>query len=311
VWEISTGNEVFHHVEQLWEATSLAVSPTAPFLAVGFNDRPRAKVVIEKNAINLIYDENMPPVPVKLWNLKTSKEHRCFIHEEGRDGTDNIHNVSFSSGGNTLATANSKIHFWEVETGKKPFTLSEGKWRPQRVVFSPVGKVVAASMSKGAFTPDGKYESHYAVELWDVQAKKRTASFPVADNSRVLAFSPDGLFLAFPGLDDKIVRIYDMRRQEVVTTFQTYTSHFMCVAFSPDSKILYTGGTDGNVPKLVSSWKAWDATSGRLLHTQKCPLTSNNALAVSPDGQRLATGGLDGTVRLWTLPKDLGKAKGR
>jgi WD40 repeat protein len=85
----------------------------------------------------------------------------------------------------------------------------------------------------------------------------------------------------------------------------------MCVAFSPDSKILYTGGTDGKVPKLVSSWKAWDATSGRLLHTQKCPLTSNNALAVSPDGHRLATGGGEGAVRLWTLPKGFRKSEGK
>jgi WD40 repeat protein len=311
VWEISTGKEVFHHVEEHWEATSLAFSPNAPLLAVGFNDRPRARVVIEKNAINLIYDEKMPPVPVKLWNLKTSKEHRCFIHDENGNNGDNINNISFSPDGNTLATANSKIHFWNVESGKKRFTISEAKWGGVTVVFSPAGKVVAASMTKSGFNPEGKYKVDNAVELWDVQAKKRTASFSISELSAILAFSPDGLFLALPGLDDKTVRIYDMRRQEVVTTFQTYTSHFMCVAFSPDSKILYTGGTDGKVLKLVSSWKAWDATSGQLLHTQESPLTSTNALAVSPDGHRLATGGAEGAVRLWTLPKDLRKAKGK
>jgi WD40 repeat protein len=311
VWEIRTGKEVFHHVEDLWEATSLAFSPTAPLLAVGFNDRPRAKVVIEKNAINLIYDEKMPPVPVKLWNLKNSKEHRCFIHDESGNGGDNINNISFSADGNTLATANSKLHFWDVETGKKRFTISEARWSGVNVFFSPAGKVVAARRSKSGFNPDGKYEVDNAVELWDVLGKKRTASFSVSDLSQVLAFSPDGLFLAFEGLDNKTVRIYDMHRQVVVTTFQAYTSHFMCVAFSPDSKILYTGGTDGKVREFQSSWKAWDASSGRLLRTEKCPLTSTNALAVSPDGQRLATGGLDGTVRLWTLPKDFGKAKPR
>jgi WD40 repeat protein len=151
VWEIGTGKEVFHHVDEHWEATSLAFSPSAPLLAVGFNDRPRAKVVIEKNAINLIYDEKMPPVPVKLWNLKTSKEHRCFIHDESGSNGDNINNISFSPDGNTLATANSKLHFWEVESGKKRFTISEAKWGGATVVFSPAGKVVAASMSKSGF----------------------------------------------------------------------------------------------------------------------------------------------------------------
>src|SRR5262249_53895764 len=151
-----------------------------------------------------------------------------------------------------------------------------------------------------------------AIELWDVETKRRTASFPVSDPSPALAFSPDGSFLAFAGLDDeKTVRILDTRRQEIVNTFQTHSGHFMCAGFSPDSKILYTGGNDGKPGKMTGYWKAWDASSGRLLHSQKSPLTSTNALAVSPDGQRLATGGRDGMVRLWTLPKDLGKAKGK
>lgn len=124
-----------------------------------------------------------------------------------------------------------------------------------------------------------------------------------------MAFSPDGLYLAFEGVDNKIVRIYDMRRKEVVSTFQAHSIHFHCVAFSPDSKTLYTGGTDGKVGQLQNSWKAWNAASGRLLHTQNCPLSSTNVLAVTPDGQLLATGGRDGSVRLWTLPKDFEKAQ--
>jgi WD40 repeat protein len=308
VWEISTGKEVFHHVEDHWEATSLAFSPTPPLLAVGLNDRPRAKVVIDKEGIRVFYDEKMPPVPVKLWNLKTLKEHRCFLHDEHGDGGDNIRSISFSPDGHTLATANSKLHFWDVETGMKRFTISEFNWFPHRIAFFPAGRILAASTVKPRLNLDQKLEFVHAVEVWDVGAKKRTASFSVLD-SRVLAFSRDGLFVAFAaGLEDKTVRIYDMRRQEVVTTFQTYTMHFMCVAFSPDSKTLYTGGSDGKVGQLEGSWKAWDASTGRLLHTQKSPLTSTNVLAVSPDGQRLATGGRDGMVRLWTLPKDFGKS---
>ncbi len=125
VWEISTGKEVFQHVEDRWEATSLAFSPTAPLLAVGFNDRPRAQVVIDKNDITLIYDEKMPPVPVKLWKLRTRQQHRCFLHDEAGNNLDNIKKISFSPDGNTLATANSKLHFWNVESGKKRFTISE------------------------------------------------------------------------------------------------------------------------------------------------------------------------------------------
>jgi WD40 repeat protein len=312
VWEISSGKEVFHHAEDHWEATSLAFSPTAPLLAVGFNDRPRAQVVIEKDQITLIYDEKMPPVPVKIWNLKTSKEHRCLLHDEDRSSLDNIKSVSFSPDGKTLATANSKAHFWDLATGKKRFTISEPEWYHAAVVFSPGGKIVAVQRGKGGLTPDDVLKSDNAVEFWDVQAKKRTASFSVPDCSReVMAFSSDGQLFAFAA--DKAVCIYDLRQiKKIVNSFRAHLGivqgttgidDVFCLAFSPDSKILFTSGYDSEAgQKRVAFWKAWEPSSGRLIRAQKAEPASVNCLAVSPDGQRLATGGL-GAVRLWTLPK--------
>lgn len=312
VWEISTGKEVFHHAEDHWEATSLAFSPTAPLLAVGFDDRPHAKVTIDKDKITLEYDENMPPVPVKIWNLKTSKEHRCLLHDEDRSGLNNINSVSFSPDGKTLATANSKAHFWDLETGKKRFSISEPGWYHAAVVFSPGGKVVAVQRGKSNSTPDALLAPDNAVEFWDVQAKKRTASFPDSGGLRTFAFSPDGQLFAFAA--DKAVCIYDLRQEKIIKSFRAQTGivqgtigidDIFCLTFSPDSKILFTGGFDSEKgQKREPFWKAWNPSTGRLLHTQKCPLTYGG-IAVSPDGQRLAMGGGDGTVRIWMLPKDL------
>jgi len=64
------------------------------------------------------------------------------------------------------------------------------------------------------------------------------------------------------------------------------------VAFSPDSKILATGGKDGTV-------RLWNPTTGQQIGQ---PLRGHhgrvNSVAFSRDGT-LASGGQDGTVRLW------------
>jgi predicted NACHT family NTPase len=64
------------------------------------------------------------------------------------------------------------------------------------------------------------------------------------------------------------------------------------VAFSPDGKLLATGGTDGVV-------RCWEVTSGRELLTCKGHSNLVRSVAFSPDGKTLATGSGDRTIKLW------------
>ncbi|MCC3427482.1 MAG: NACHT domain-containing protein [Microcoleus sp. PH2017_01_SCD_O_A] len=64
------------------------------------------------------------------------------------------------------------------------------------------------------------------------------------------------------------------------------------VAFSPDGKLLATGGTDGVV-------RCWDVASGKELLTCKGHSNWVSSVAFSPDNKTLASGSSDKTIKLW------------
>jgi WD40 repeat protein/tetratricopeptide (TPR) repeat protein len=108
-------------------------------------------------------------------------------------------------------------------------------------------------------------------------------------------FSADGKWLAAAGLGG-LAQVWNA---DTLAEYHLFTGHQGLVfraAFSPNSKILATCGTDSTV-------RLWDLKSKELIISLS-PGPNVRTLAFSPDGNRLAAGSWNGIVKVWQLSLD-------
>jgi WD40 repeat protein len=81
-------------------------------------------------------------------------------------------------------------------------------------------------------------------------------------------------------------------------TFREHTKELWAVRFSPDGKLLASGGVDSTV-------KIWREDSGQVLQVLKQPI-GITTLDFSPDGKYIATGSYDEIIRIWDWASNTG-----
>jgi WD40 repeat protein len=210
---------------------------------------------------------------VYLWDTVTGKEVRRL---EGHNREASA--LAFSAQGNVLAVGDARdIRLWDVAGGKLLHTLKGHMGRVYSVALSPDGqKVAGAGM--------GIWATGNGTLVHDAPAKKPYA--------RAVVFSKDGKYLLAAGSEATVV--WETAGGTKVDHLAGPGSRQLCVALSPDGRLLAMGGEDG----VVRLWD-WAATKEvRLISRLTMPVHS---VAFSSGGNTLATGGNWGAIRLWDV----------
>lgn len=177
---------------------------------------------------------------------------------------------------------------WDASTGKEVHSLNGHTSWVSSVAFSPDGKQALT----------GGYDN--VLILWDAATGKRSKRFLGHDKTIwSVAFSPDGKRIASGSGNiavgsspaDNTVRIWDVAGGQELKKLTGHREYLKGVAWSPDGKMVVSGGRDGIV-------RTWDVDKGK----EVLPINVAAwvlAVAWSPDGSYLASGDLDHHVRLW------------
>jgi WD40 repeat protein len=153
-----------------------------------------------------------------------------------------------------------------------------------------------------AWSADGRYlaSTHQdkRIRLWEVVTGRALRAIPL-DTGR-LAWSPDARELA--AVDFNKVVVYETATGNPQRSFVAATGMLQAIAWSPDGKVLATGGNDEAV-------RLWEAVSGLALSAPSSravnvwrPGAAVYALAWSPDGKSLAAALAHGPAQVWNVP---------
>jgi WD40 repeat protein len=109
------------------------------------------------------------------------------------------------------------------------------------LAFNSDGSIMAAST--------GNHQGSYcaSVELRDTLTGEITQSFNYCDGSvRSIAFSPDNSLLAMGIIQDRqpAIEVWDIQREELLTTLIGHTNRITALVFSVDSRLLISSSDD-------------------------------------------------------------------
>ena len=195
-----------------------------------------------------------------------------------------ISSLAISPNGKVLAAnCSNTIVCWDMGATKKKVLLRTPKYTSSVLAFSPDSRTLASATSDKV------------VRLWEMETHQQRTAFRVPYRAKVLTYCPSGKCIAIGFDSDKTpLQLVDATSGKVIAVIRGLVGSVMSLVFSPDGKLLASGGDDGTI-------HIWD------VDTIKTKLILNghtgfvNSVAFSPDGKALASGSDDKTIRVWRV----------
>jgi WD40 repeat protein len=272
----------------IWDVDGTATTPMATLGPAPGSSEPVYLIAASPDGEWVAMVRNFSNV-VSVWNV--GSETQAFEHRVGTP----VFAIDWSGDGRYLAFGayDGSVHVLDVDDGGH-HTLVGSEPNPhvlQALAFAPDGRTIATA----SFNQRNPASNH--VSIWDVAAGEVVRVLDAGGVSS-LDYSPSGDRLAM-GYFDGTVEIRDAAIGDIDRSFNAGSVTIMNVVFSPDGRLLATGGEDA-VIRIFDT----HAESGAQRTVLRGHAFLVSGLAFGPDGTRLTSAAPDGVVRVWALDLD-------
>ncbi len=201
-----------------------------------------------------------------------------------------ITSLRFDAQGETLFALGPDLTVLDPRTGERLVSVFSNKAQQGNLVVTPSDLIIGSGDGVEAWTYKDKRLIDRSDRLPEALRARGPHRVAVASNGSTLAVAVIG------------IQLWDLdKREPIGGLMQGHTYFVEDMKFSPDGKLLATGG--GGVRDGTT--RIWEVPSGRLLVVLDADVNRVESVAFLPDGS-LLTANWNGTVHLWNLPKYLG-----
>ncbi|BAQ65342.1 WD40 repeat domain-containing protein [Geminocystis sp. NIES-3709] len=229
---------------------------------------------------------------VKIWSLKSEKNSLKFnLRHTLTQHTGSIHGLTIASSRGIIVSGSydQTLKQWDCETGRLLESCYDETGAINAIAIHEEGQFIASGGGDGEIT------------IWELGGNRKLGLLVGNVTSlESIAIAGSGEYIA-GGCADGSIKIWHLPTTmfslylEIEPTLELQGHHgqVMDLTFSPDGKLLYSGGVDG----LIKIW--YPASSKELGHLKIADDNRIFSLALSKNGEFLAAGGVDGTIKIW------------
>jgi WD40 repeat protein/class 3 adenylate cyclase len=172
-----------------------------------------------------------------LWDARTGKRLRSFVHSTDQSGPGTVYRVAFSPDASRLYTAgwDHTVKIWSTSSGRLLRTIHAHSDQINALVLSPDGSRLLTASSDGT------------AKLWALPSGRHLLTINAQSGAIWDAtFNPSGTQIA-TGADDTTAKLWNAHTGKELLTLTGATFALRRVAFSPNGSRLATASADGNV----------------------------------------------------------------